>query len=140
MADVPLPGQDSIDAQAEMFRLAEKEQGLSVAVLARRSPIPLSTLKGWKTGSAMPAWALGALRVAGVAEHLLSLVLEPFGLLVADRESEDGALAELGREGAHYVAEHADAVADGVVTSIERGRLKDRARRIAAIARNVAEG
>lgn len=134
MADVPLPGRDSIAAQAEMFRLAEKECGLSLRVIADRSPLALGTLKGWRDGAAMPAWALGALRTAGLPEHLLSLVLEPFGLIVADRDSDDGSLAELNRESAHFIAEHADASADGTVTHQER------ARRVASLAHKVAEG
>jgi len=139
MADVPLPGRDCIAAQAELFRRAEKECGLSLRVIASRSPLHHSTMKGWRDGAAMPAWALGALRQAGVPEHLLSLLLEPFGMIVADRESEDGTLAELGRESAHFLADHADAAADGAITPRERAALKNRARRIASLAHSVVE-
>lgn len=138
MADVPLPGRDSVDAQREMFRLAEKECGLSIAVIAQRSPLKVSTLKGWREGAAMPAWGLGALGTAGVPDHLLSLVLESFGKHVGTDEADDGDLDALGRESAHYLAEKADAEADGVVTPMERGRLKDRARRLTGIARAAA--
>lgn len=133
-----LPGQDSVAAQRELFRLAEAECGLSIRAIAARSPLPVSTLKGWREGNAMPAWALGALGEAGVPDHLLSLVLEPFGRHVGTDESDDGDLDHLGRESAHYLAEHADAKADGVVTHIEKAKLKGRARRIAGVARRVA--
>lgn len=92
MADVPLPGQDSIEAQREMFRLAEKECGLSLSVIAARSPLKLPTLKGWRNGAAMPAWAVGALGDAGVPDHLLSLVLAPFGKHVGSDEDGEGDL------------------------------------------------
>lgn len=138
MADVPLPGRDSIEAQRDMFRLAEKEEGLSLAVIAQRSPLKLGTLKGWRDGAAMPAWALGALGAAGVPDHLLSLLLEPYAKHVGSDETDDGDLDALGREGAHFLAEKADAEADGVVTHIERSKLKGRARRIAGVARRAA--
>lgn len=138
MADVPLPGRDSIEAQRDLFRRAEHECGLSIAVLAQRSPLAISTMKGWREGAAMPAWALGALGEAGVPDHLLSLVVAPFGRRVETDEVSDGDLDELSREGAHFIAEHADARADGVVTPIERARLRAKAERIAAVANKVA--
>lgn len=144
MSNGSIPGRDSIAAQREMFRLAEKECGLSLAALAAKTPIPLSTIKGWRDGSAMPAWALGQLGAAGVPDHLLSLILEPFGhcVMAMDGGNDDAAASidSLQREGAHYLAEHADARADGVVTHIERSRLAERARRVAATARRVANG
>lgn len=138
MANLPLPGRDSVEAQRELFRLAAKECGLTISVIAARSPLPESTMKGWRDGAAMPAWAVGALGQAGVPDHILSLVLEPFGRHVGTDEANDGDLDALGREGAHFLAEKADAEADGKVTPIEKSKLKDRARRIAGVARKVA--
>ena len=138
MANIPLAGRDSVEAQREMFRLAQKELGLSIPVIAKRSPLCESTLKGWRDGAAMPAWALGALGDAGVPDHLLSLVMEPFGRHIGTDETGDGDLDALGRESAHYLADKTDAEADGVVTHIERAKLKEAARRIAPIARRAA--
>lgn len=138
MADVPLPGRDSIEAQRELFRLAERECGLSIPILAKRSPIPLGTLKGWRDGAAMPAWAVGALGTAGVPDHLLSLLLAPFGRHVGTDEAGDGDLDALGREAAHYVGDKLDAEADGKVTHIERAKLRQSAAKIAAVARKAA--
>ena len=139
MADVPLPGRDSVDAQRELFRLAAKEVGLTIAVIAARSPLKVSILKGWANGTAMPAWAIGALGEAGVPDHLLSLLLEPFGRHVGTDENEDGCLHALGREAAHYTADMVDAESDGVVTPIEKSKLQDRARRIAGMARRASK-
>lgn len=88
LADIPLPGQNSIEAQAEMFRLAKRDYGLTLRVIAENSPLKLSTLKGWCSGSAMPAWAIGALGEAGVPDHLLSLVYKPFGRHVGTTDAE----------------------------------------------------
>lgn len=138
MADIPLPGRDSIEAQREMFRLAEKECGLSIPVIAARSPLHLGTLKGWRDGAAMPLWAAGALGEAGVPDHLLSMLLAPFARHVGTDETNDGDLDALGREAAHFVADELDAKADGKVTPIERSKLKERAARIAGVARRAA--
>lgn len=138
MADLCPAGRDSVDAQRELFRLAAKECGLTIPVIAGRSPLSISTMKGWRDGAAMPAWAIGALGEAGVPDHLLSLITDPFGRAVLTPNPEDGDLEVLGREGAHFLAEHADARADGTVTPIERSKLKERARRIEAVARRVA--
>ena|ERR1051325_565180 len=89
MADLSLPARDSVAAQHELFSRAEREEGLSIAVIAKRSPLSASTMKGWKDGSAMPAWALGALKQAGVPDHLLTLVLDPFDAAVVSNP-EDG--------------------------------------------------
>lgn len=138
MSNIPLPGRDSVEAQRELFRLAAKEQGLTIEVIAQRSPLNVSTMKGWRDGAAMPAWAIGALGAAGIADHLLSLITAPYGRHVGTDETGDGDLDALGREAAHFNAEKLDAEADGVVTHIERGKLKHRARRIASVARKAA--
>ena len=108
MADIPLPGQDSIAAQAEMFRRAEMI-GLSVAVLAARSPLKLPTLKGWKNGTAMPAWALFALGEAGVPDHILSVVSAPFARAIYTVEDGEGDLDSAAIAASEYVMEHARA-------------------------------
>jgi hypothetical protein len=96
MAELPLPGRDSVAAQAEMFRRAAAEEGLSIPAIAKRSPLSASTLKGWRDGAAMPAWAIGALGAAGLPDHLLSLVLEPFGKHVGSDEDGEGDLDTAG--------------------------------------------
>jgi hypothetical protein len=109
MAEIPLPGRDSVDAQAELFRRAQKECGLSIAVLTKRSPLKLSTLKGWRDGAAMPAWALGALADAGVPDHLLSLLLEPFGRHVGTNADDDDDLDALAEDAGEFSHEYARA-------------------------------
>jgi hypothetical protein len=89
MPDLSLPARDSVAAQHELFRRLETEEGLSITILAKRSPLSASTMKGWKGGAQMPAWALGALKQAGAPDHLLSLVLAPYAAAFVS-EPEDG--------------------------------------------------
>lgn len=139
MAEIPLPGRDSVAAQAELFRLAAKEEGLTLDAIVARSPLKLSTLKGWRDGAAMPAWAVGALGSAGVPDHLLSLVLQPFGKHVGSDEDGDGDLDTAGLEAgevAHAVAKARSPNSPGGVAIVpqERGEI------IPLLQRSVASG
>jgi hypothetical protein len=142
MSNDTLPARDSVDAQREMFRRAEQECGLTIAVIAKRSPLSVSTMKGWREGAAMPAWAIGALGNAGVPDHILSLVLEPFARHVGTN-GEDEDLDGLADDARDYVHEHDKARSPHspggvVIIPQERakliplaGRVKSRARRAA---------
>jgi len=94
-----------------MFRLAERDYGLDLNCLALLSRESYETLKSYRNGA---------------------------GKHIGTDEPDDGTLDALGREGAHFLAEKADAEADGQVTHIERDKLKHRARRIASVARAAA--
>lgn len=74
MSDAKFIGRDSVAQQTELFRLAEARFGLTIAKISDATGISVSTLKGWRGGAAMPAWALGALGDAGIPDHLLSLI------------------------------------------------------------------
>ncbi|MGR4893369.1 hypothetical protein ACIPPQ_20280 [Sphingopyxis sp. LARHCG72] len=89
MSDAQTIGQDCVDQQAELFRLAESRYGLTIALIAQRTKLSTSTLKSWRRGVAMPAWALFALKQAGVPDELLSLVSLPFGCSVTSRGEID---------------------------------------------------
>jgi len=105
MADLSLPARDSVAAQQELFRRAASEEGLTIAVLAKRGPVSASTMKGWRDGAAMPAWAVGALGEAGIPDHLLSLITEPFGRFIVTDESEDGDLDTAATAATEFAAE-----------------------------------
>lgn len=110
MADLSIPAQDSVDAQAELFRRAAKK-GLTLAVLHQRDKnLKVSTMRGWATGAtAMPAWAIGALGEAGVPDHLLTLVTEPFARCVVTAEDGDGDLDTAAIEASDFAGEVARA-------------------------------
>lgn len=143
MADLSTIARNSVALQREMFRLAEHEHGLSIAVLARTRGISVSTLKGWREGAAMPAWALGALELP---DDLASLVLQPFGRAVVTLNS-DGDLAadfdNLGLEALGLAGEVAQArspASPGGVRIVhsEAAAIRDRARPLCSMLRAVA--
>lgn len=140
MADLSDLARNSVALQQDMFRLAKHEHGLSLAVIARTRKIPLSTLTGWANGTAMPAWAIGALKFP---DDLLSLILQPYGKHVGTDEEGDGDVDALGLEGLGLVTEIAaarDPAGPGGVNIIpmERAKISVRARRVCARARAVA--
>lgn len=143
MADLSLPARDSVDAQKELFRRAEHEEGLSLAVLMKRFPFKRSTLNDWKSGAQMPAWAIGALGQAGVPDNLLSLVLDPFSKHVGSNEEgegdfDDAALA--GNELAASVqrARHPNSPGGIAIVHSEKAAIAPIARRACAKMRNIA--
>lgn len=139
MAEIPLPGRDSVAAQAELFRLAAKEEGLTIAVLAARSPLHVSTLKGWRDGAAMPAWALGALGAAGVPDHLLSLVLASYGKHIGSDETGEGDLDTAGLDAGdvqHAVARARSPSSPGGIAIVPQ----ERAEIVPLLRRSVASG
>lgn len=89
-----------------MFRLAERDLGLTIAELARQSGISKSTIKGWRDGSAMPAWALGEL---AIPDDLASLVLDPFGKFIGTAGEDDGDLDALATKASEFLAEYSKA-------------------------------
>lgn len=135
MADLSKSARNSVALQREMFRLAEAEHGLSLAVLSRTRDIPVSTLKGWREGAAMPAWALGELRLP---DDLTSLVLSPYVKHVGTDEEGEGDLQTLAHETAGFTSEFVDRIADGVICHQDKAEMAKRARKIIPLARKVA--
>lgn len=128
------------DAQRRLFRLAERDHGLSLKAIGLDGNIPYSTLRTYASGEAiMPVPAVLKL-VDVLPDYLLSYLFEPAGRLLTVKDGEDGDLDELGREAAGFVAEYVDAKSDGKVTPIENARLRQRAMRLNNSAAKVAGG
>lgn len=123
-----------------MLRLAERDYGITAKRLHLETGIPLPTVQSWRRSTAPAVMSLRdfVLVCQVIPDHLTSLCLEASGKHVGTNEPGDGDLDALHREGAHYLAEHADAKADGVVTPMERAKLKERARRVCSVARSAA--
>lgn len=125
-----------------MLRLADQRWGLSLAVLASETGVELTTLKTYCRSNIfarakMPLTTfVKLLRV--IPDDCTSVVVAVAAKYIGSNEGSDGDLDALGREAAGFVAEKLDAEADGVVSHIERRRLKDRAQRVAAVARRAA--
>lgn len=79
MRELATEARNSVTLQADLFMLAKRDHGLSLAVLERKTGIPRSTLAEWRDGTPMPAWALFQLgKKGGVPDDLLSMIGEPF--------------------------------------------------------------
>lgn len=122
MSDVAMIGRDSVEQQAELFRLAEHRYGLKISLIAERSGISLSTLKGWRGGAAMPAWAIGALGSVGVPDTLLSLVTLPGGKVVHSSGEVD--LDQLAIECGAFSAKYGAARTPGSEAQINLGHVE----------------
>lgn len=135
MADLSREARNSVALQREVFRLAEHEHGLSIAILARTRDIAVSTIKGWRDGSVMPVWAIGELRLP---DDLTSMLLDPWSKHIGSNERDSGDLDALEVEASGVVHEIAKAKRDKVVTPQERARIACMARQMVPTARAVA--
>lgn len=128
--------------QKTMFREAARQFGVTQKAIHLETGMSLTSLSEYARGlTTMSGDAI--MRLAewqDFPSELLTMLFAGTGRVVSDEGEDpaDVALHELGREGAHFLAEKADAEADGVVTSMERVKLKRRAKRIEAVARKVA--
>lgn len=143
MCNRTLQARLSVEAQERMFRLAERDFGLSVSILAAESGIPINTLRGWKDGATMPAWALGALAQAGVPDYLLSLPLRPFERALAKETLEDGTYHKAAVEASAYSQEYLsatspDSEAGPDLSPREKAKLAETAARAGGTLRAVA--
>lgn len=107
MSDANFLGRNSVAQQAELFRLADNRFGLTISKISDATGIAISTLKGWRNGAAMPAWALGALGDAGIPDHLLSLIILPHGKVI--HSSGDVDLDDLAIECGEFTRMYAEA-------------------------------
>ena len=127
--------------QKTMFRLAANE-GFSQKVIHDHTGMSVTSLSEYARGlTTMSGDAIMKLAEwHDFPADLLSTLFAGTGRQVLDEgaDPEDGALDELAREGAHLLADKADAEADGVVDLSEKRKLKKRARRIEVLARAVA--
>ena len=82
--------------QLAMFRLAERNHGLSLKILSLESGIPHGPLRSYAQGTAMPVSAL--VKLSGVIPNeLISLMLDPGGKVLADAEQDETDIDDLAR-------------------------------------------
>lgn len=143
MCNQQAKARNSVELQERLFRLAERDRGLTLAILSDDTRIPLATLRGWKNGTTMPAWAIGALGEAGVPDYLLSLVLNPFKRHVGTDQDGDGTLHEAAFEANGFSQEYLSATSPdseggAAITPREAAKLGERAMRAGSKLRAVA--
>lgn len=140
MADLCQAARNSVSNQTEMFRLAERDHGLSVNLLARKMKCHRNTVQGWKNGAAMPAWALFKLgKEGGVPDELLSLIGEPFERHVGTDEDGEGDLDTAGLDAgevAHSIQRARHPASPGGVAIVPQ----ERAEIIPLLRKTVASG
>lgn len=140
MADRCKCTQNSISLQGDVFRLAERDHGLSLALLSVKADISIHTLRSWRDGTVMPAWALFKLgKLGGIPDYLLAFIAEPFGFTVVTNEAGSD-LDRLALIAAKFAYEYANARNShgpgGVaITPQENAHLVDLAKQMAGVAR-----
>lgn len=129
--------QIAVYQQARMFRLAERDYGLSRATISRDTGLHVSTLKSYCNETIIPLHNLRKIARV-IPDELVSLLLTGTGKHIETSDTDEGDLDELGCETAGFTSEYVQAKADGIVTPMERAKLVERASRIAAKANAVA--
>lgn len=129
-------------AQADMFRVAERDHGLTLKAIASETGIKLTTLQAWCASNIFARARIGlpdfVTLCTVLPDDCTSLVLEPAGKHVGSNESGEGDLDALTREATGFAAEKLEREADGKICHLDKAKLKERARRVASVARRVA--
>ena len=103
---------DILNAQARIFRLAERDHGLTLKAISLDSGIPYNTLRTYKghngAQAMMPVSALCRL-VGVIPDELLSHMFDPVNRQIV-HDDDDGCLDRLGDD------------ADSVATEVRRAR------------------
>ena len=94
--------------QLAMFRLAERDHGLSLKILSLESGIPFGTLRSYAQGTAMPVTALVKLSKV-IPNELTSLMLDPGGKVLADAEPEETDIDDLARAAVDILSRYVSA-------------------------------
>lgn len=97
-------------AQMHMFDLAYRKHGFSRKVLHLETGIPLTTIKSYEEGTAMPLTAFVRIAaVKGFPNELLSLVMDCGGKSVCDAEEEATDIDDMARAAVEVLARYVSA-------------------------------
>ena len=101
------------------------------AALSAASGISASTLASWANGAAMPLHA-----ILSLSHHLpapaINMMFEPAGKRLCDAEQQDANWDAVAASASMLTFEICDARSDGAIDHVERARLRQRARAVAA--------
>lgn len=78
------------EAQKRIFRLAERDQGLSLKAIHLDSGIPYNSIRGYASGETIMAIPAMLKLVGVIPDELLSQLLEPVSKCIADTGTDDG--------------------------------------------------
>jgi len=122
----------SIDRQRNMFRLAHRDHGITMAYLATLTGFHPKTISKWANGdSAMDLWAFVEVS-KHLPDYLTSLMVEPAGKGLHALEEGEGCFDELAQLSLEYASAHLEARRSERAGWKER--LRERADRIRAVA------
>jgi hypothetical protein len=142
MADREGTNSEVLAAQAEMFRLAERDHKLTLKAISTETGIELTTLKSWCRSNIFARARIGlpdfVVLCKVIPDDCTSLVLEPAGKHVATSDCEDGDFNELTTEAVGFAADKLAREADGVICHIDEAKLKERARRLQSVAQRAS--
>jgi hypothetical protein len=129
-------------AQTLMLDLAERKHGITRKALHLATGIPISTLKSYEEGTAMPVTAFVKM-AAVIPNELLSLMLEPGEKAIADAEPDETDLDDLARAAVdvlqkYVAARHPDSPGGIRIVHSETADIKLAAKGIADRAGKVA--
>lgn len=135
MPDTRGTEQETKANQAELFRLAERDYGLTIAALATETGISESALKSYAQSNIfarakMPLWVFVELCKV-IPEDVTSIMVAPASKCILPIIPDDSDLDKLTAEAVAFAADKLQREADGVVCHIDRKALAERARRLA---------
>lgn len=128
--------QDVASRVADMFRIAEARDDMTLKRLEALSGVPYESLNGYRRGASMPLHVFVAIS-QHIADDLLSLCVEPANKGVVTNDIPDGGPHELARDASEYNVTYLDSInptseAGQSLSPRERARLEAIRRRMAA--------
>lgn len=79
-----------LEAQQRIFRLSERDHGLSIKAISLDSGIPYNTLRSYASGAAVMAIPAMLKLVGIIPDALLSHLTDPVGKHLASNSTDDG--------------------------------------------------
>jgi uncharacterized membrane protein YebE (DUF533 family) len=132
MIDIRDFGQQVAQGVEDVFRLyVGQGRRFSYGTLADATTIPVSTLKSYANGAAMPVHALLRL-IAVLPAEAGNQLMRPSGFKLVPIEADEDDWEGIGAEASMLTFEIFDAKKDGHVDHRERERLKSRCRTLIA--------
>jgi hypothetical protein len=134
--------QEALRQQERMFRLAERDYGLSRRAISLETGIPVPTLKSWAHDTVLPLSGLRKL-VRVIPDDLTSLLFTGTDKCIAPIVGDDGALDALAGSASELVVEHLrarhpDSPGGVHIVPQEAEKIKSIGRRVCSHARAVA--
>lgn len=132
-----------LEAQQRIFRLADRDFGLSLKSISLDSGIPYNSIRGYASGhTVLPVPAL--LKLVGVVpDALLSHLLDPVERHIAPNDNNDSDLDELADAADELAADvrrarHPNSPGGVNIVPIERSGIVGKAKRFGATAKAVS--